>query len=578
LIPIAELTPLSLRQGGVSGVLTGYTVPSDLITYIFPTWFMGRDDSKIGATLSYTSFYYDFASYVGIISLLLALIAIFMVNNNFVSFFTILFFVSAILRLGFLTPLYSIIMCIPGFNFLLSPTRFCQITTLTLSVLSGFGISYILEKKDSFTNSKEFFKKRFPWIIFFASFHIYPYLTGHAEIRSIKANPPIFFWGVHTIPILSITILFTLLLLLRTKKRVFIISTTLLVITDLFLYGINYNPRIHPSEALAPSELVKYLKEEKGIFRIYQFYKMGQFAKDKLVKYENLILTPDLNAYYDVSSTQSRLSFRLKRLEQINDLISRELYNILYSLKIQKITPSINPDNSYPQTVENWDMKSLPLKPNSNLIPILTTLSNQHPMLDISNVRYLLTPDNIQHPDFKIIYEHPIRVYENKNNLPRAYFVSKGIKNQKEESVLNSIRNKAISVKEEVFIENDDNLPLYNPEKPVYKCDITHYDSMTIDIEVKTDKSGYLVLTDTFYPGWIAKINGEPAKILLANYFFRALKLDHPGKYYISFEFKPYSYKLGLFVSLFSISISCAFVIFLIMQKKKMKKQSTLFL
>jgi len=570
IVPIVELTPLSLRQGGVSTALTGHTVPSDLITYIFPTWFLGRDNSKIGAVLSHTSFYYDFASYVGIITLLLAFLAIFRVNNSFVSFFTILFFTSSLLRLGFLTPLYSIIMCIPGFNFLLSPTRFSQITTLSLTILSGFGFTSLLDRKDCFSGIKEFSKKRLPAIIYYILFMIYPVFTGHAWIRCIKVKPPITFLGVHTIPQILIALVFIVLLLFKKKKRLFTIATILLITSDLFLYGINYNPRIHPSEALAPTEIVQHLKEEKGNFRIYQFYKMGQFAKEKFVKYDNLILTPDLNAYNGISSTLSRLSFRLKRLEQINDVIFRELYDILYRIRIQKVFPRLHSSINNPQPIEDWNKKSTTDKGYpADLNPPVTSIHRDHPLLDLSNIRYILTPYVLKSPDFKIISEQPIKVYENKSYMERAFFVTKGIKVINDDILLKNIRNRAVNFKEEVCIEDDDKRMLYDPVQPEYRCVIVNYEPLQIEIEVITNKSGYLVLSDTFYPGWIASINEIPAKILRANYFFRGIRLDEPGKYHVNFEFKPFSYKLGLYISLFSITISCALIFILILTRKK---------
>ena len=87
----------------------------------------------------------------------------------------------------------------------------------------------------------------------------------------------------------------------------------------------NYNPRFFNSETKMNNDIIKILKNDKEIFRIFPFYKKGQFAQKKMAKYENFILTPDLNAYYELSSTLSRLSFRLRKLEKLNDLISLEL-------------------------------------------------------------------------------------------------------------------------------------------------------------------------------------------------------------------------------------------------------------
>ena len=68
----------------------------------------------------------------------------------------------------------------------------------------------------------------------------------------------------------------------------------------------------------------------------------------------------------------------------------------------------------------------------------------------------------------------------------------------------------------------------------------------------------YLVLADTFYPGWQARIDGERAAILRANYAFRAVALD-AGEHEVVFRYRPLSFIVGVACS--GISLVGVFVV-----------------
>jgi len=59
-------------------------------------------------------------------------------------------------------------------------------------------------------------------------------------------------------------------------------------------------------------------------------------------------------------------------------------------------------------------------------------------------------------------------------------------------------------------------------------------------------------LLDTYFPGWVANVNGRPTEIYCADYNFRAVTLP-AGKSTIRFSYQPNSLRIGMALSLISL-------------------------
>ena len=51
-----------------------------------------------------------------------------------------------------------------------------------------------------------------------------------------------------------------------------------------------------------------------------------------------------------------------------------------------------------------------------------------------------------------------------------------------------------------------------------------------------------LVLHETYYPGWVAEIDGKPARILRADVLFRGVEVP-PGRRKVVFRYAPLSFE-----------------------------------
>ena len=74
--------------------------------------------------------------------------------------------------------------------------------------------------------------------------------------------------------------------------------------------------------------------------------------------------------------------------------------------------------------------------------------------------------------------------------------------------------------------------------------EIVRYEPARVDIKVRAAAPALLVLSDLFYPGWEATVDGRPAEILRANYVMRAVAIPK-GAHEVRFLYRPASFRAG---------------------------------
>ena len=83
-------------------------------------------------------------------------------------------------------------------------------------------------------------------------------------------------------------------------------------------------------------------------------------------------------------------------------------------------------------------------------------------------------------------------------------------------------------------------------------ADILSWGPDRLEIEVESDQPGIVMAHDIYYPGWVAEIDGKPARVLRANVLFRGVEVSE-GRHVVVFRFEPFSFAnlrnafLGLF-------------------------------
>ena len=86
---------------------------------------------------------------------------------------------------------------------------------------------------------------------------------------------------------------------------------------------------------------------------------------------------------------------------------------------------------------------------------------------------------------------------------------------------------------------------------------ITSYRPDHINLLTDSSEPGYLFLSEVFYPGWKASVDGKPIPVLRGNYLFRVVKVPK-GKHQVDFVFDPLSIKIGVGVTVFTLLLVLA--------------------
>lgn len=156
-----------------------------------------------------------------------------------------------------------------------------------------------------------------------------------------------------------------------------------------------------------------------------------------------------------------------------------------------------------------------------------------------------------------------IRLYSMKDSLPRAYFAENvvWIKDRSEavDRIFSSESTGFDPVKETIIegearsIARTDSSSDGNVQADTDRAEISEASNDSITIQTETGRARVLVLTDQFYPGWEAEVDGTRTEILRANSFMRAVELPS-GKHQVRFVYRPKSFYIGLL--LFAISLA----------------------
>ncbi|MGQ9625576.1 MAG: oligosaccharide flippase family protein [Anaerolineae bacterium] len=529
-------------------VFTGQVVPFALNAYGAPNP-NGPGSSDWGVKN-----YVEGASYLGLLPLLLAGVAVLARPAPFRRYIW-LFSVLAAFSLAFTfgTPLYALLYYfLPGFNQLHTPFRWVFPYTLSLAVLAGIGAEHLGKCNVPGT--------------FGSAWHVGGWLTLKARPSAITILGGMAFWGgLLVIIALALSriffsqiepwvekafwalakapeafpdhrafysyefhqlLLFGLLLMaagiiLRLSRCPIFLPRLLggrpaweamalsVLALDLFAFGYGFNPAADPKLLDFKPPVVDFLQKDKELYRFTTFVAPGEKT-----------FQANVGMFYNLYDVRGYDSIFPKQYADFMGLIE-EQDELLYN----RIAPFSELD------------------------------SLDSPLLDLLNVKYVLTTRHIPNPGYKLVYDGEIKVYQNEDYLPRAFIVPRA--DVIEDAAQRAAALKAFDPRQLVILENGEwgieNGKSIQPPTSNLQPLITNYAINEVIISATLPYSGWLVLADSFFPGWKAydqQAGKEEQEIPVyrADGNFRAVYLG-PGEHLVRFKYTPMSFKVGLYTS-----------------------------
>ena len=185
-----------------------------------------------------------------------------------------------------------------------------------------------------------------------------------------------------------------------------------------------------------------------------------------------------------------------------------------------------------------------------------TFLHTAHPVQQVQllGVRYILTEGRMgqdAESTYPSVYaDGESVVYGNRDPLPRAFAVHEAVPASSPEEALSHFKNLEFDPRRAVVLETMDGVQprLLSAANGPDSVAILHDTPDRVEIGASLSGDGYLVLLDTWYPGWQATVDGDPATIYRADYIVRAVFVP-AGDHVVRFEYRPLSFRLGVWLA-----------------------------
>ena len=173
----------------------------------------------------------------------------------------------------------------------------------------------------------------------------------------------------------------------------------------------------------------------------------------------------------------------------------------------------------------------------------------------ILNVGMIVTRGDYNDPAFALVdQQDEFNYYEFLHFKPRAYLVEEVVTVPDMETAAQALAEPDFDYWNAALVVGETGLDVGSPLAETETAAAISRTANSITVQATTAEPRLLVLSDTYYPGWQATIDGEPTEIFLTNVALRGVVVP-PGRHTIEMQFRPWTYYTGVSLSLLTALI-----------------------
>ncbi len=465
--------------------------------------------------------YVEGTGYVGVLPIVLAALGLLLVRNRYTIFFALYAMLS--LTLAFGSPLYAVLFYgVPGFDQLHSPFRWILPFSVSVAVLSGLGLDAMSR-------------------------------YGNSRVRLVSGL---------AVALSGLAILSALLLSRLTADN------SLEAVGRLMSSSLRLSQAFPSPEALYSYQWLNFLKLGllllAGGVAVTMARRWPKASMAALIALTVLDLGHFGYGYYTVSDPATLRShllfvdalekdapFRVAAYGNRHTMIPNS--GMLLGLQDIRGYDTVIPK----QYVEFWRLMEEPAGLPYSQINLLTEgKSLDSPILDLMNVKYLLTVEELTRLNYQKVYDGEIKVYKNLDVIERAFVVFDAKAAGSSDEALRILSEPGFDVRRQVVLEGTNLDRLYTASGDTSsRVGVAYYKNNSVGLNISVPKDGFLVLSDAYFPGWRARLeDGKELEVMRANRVFRAVRVP-AGEHTVTFSYAPLSFRAGMFIS-FMASVS----------------------
>jgi len=414
----------------------------------------------------------------------------------------LLLFLGVLIAFARYTEFSKLLAPIPFIGLLRDPSRGFILCIFSFSVLSGVGLHYREAAEPSEIKKAFSILGALTLFIIFISYLLLEKTPNiSTQLSSYVFYIPIFIF-------LASIILFSV-----ASRPVFKLLFSFLLVCELSIFAFYFQPSVQASDFLEEAESVSFLKNDKSIYRKATFINYSPAS----LKEAKELLFGAWNMVYGIADINGFSSLQPKYLS-----------NILFSSS--ELTYGYFPLSKLTETARRF--------------------------VNLLNVKYFIIPKNlndIPQGNLRKAFENEkVIIFENQNALPRFFFVEEVQENSQEE-ILKKMLSTNSDFKNVAFIENSDLLKKNRFKKNCH-YELLRYGYNQVEVRISSESECFMVMSDTFFPGWRAFINEKEIPIFRTNYFLRGFELAS-GEFTLKMRYQPTNILLSLGLSFLGVSV-----------------------